>query len=278
MNIRSIAVAVATAMACAGPASAQSVGKMLGDDFKNAGKDIVSIWGSPFDASGRDWLLAGLAFAATGATMLADEPVADYLQRHENAGVFRAMEPVRKGGVLFTGKYVVPPIAALYIAGLAFKNQDLRDFVIGCVSAYAAQAPVRKTVYALVGRARPTIAPDDPQRWSVPADSGWDHRSFPAGHFANVMGCATYWSKRFKLGPVEPAFYTLAAAVGIGRMVDKGHWSSDTVLGGIFGYAVGSEIARRSLSRNAARGALSTSSLYISPGAEATTVGMRWTF
>ena len=29
--------------------------------------------------------------------------------------------------MLFTGKYVVPPIAALYVAGIVFKNQDMTD-------------------------------------------------------------------------------------------------------------------------------------------------------
>lgn len=251
---------------------------MIGTDFKNAGKDVISVWGSPLDASGRDWLLAGAAFAATGISMFADEPVGNYLDRNSDAALFRAMKPVRKGGVLFTGKYVVPPIASLYIAGVIFKNQGLRDFVLGCASAYVAQAPVRKAVYRLVGRARPTIAPDDPQRWSVPADSGWDNRSFPAGHFANAVGCATYWNKRFNLGAAEPALYAVAAAVGIGRMVDKGHWTSDTVLGGIFGYAVGSEVARRSLSRRRSATGVSTSSLQMSPERGGVSVSMRWTF
>lgn len=261
-----------------GVAAAQSVGRMLGDDFKNAGKDVLSVWGSPFDASARDWLLAGAAFAATGVSMLADEPVNDFLARNEEAAIFRAMGPVRRDGVFFKGKYVVPPIAAIYFAGLAFKNQDLRDFVMGCASAYVAQAPVRKTVYRLVGRARPTISANDAQRWSVPPDTGWDHRSFPAGHFPNVLGCVSYWSKRFHLGAAEPALYALAAAVGIGRLVDKGHWTSDTVLGGILGHAIGSEVARRSLARHAAASTAATSSLRLSPAEGGVNVSMRWTF
>jgi hypothetical protein len=35
----------------------------------------------------------------------------------------------------------------------------------------------------------------------------------------------------------------------VGRIADGGHWTSDTVLGGILGYAVGREVARRSLER-----------------------------
>jgi membrane-associated phospholipid phosphatase len=75
-------------------------------------------------------------------------------------------------------------------------------------------------------------------------------RSFPAGHFANAVSCATFWNERFKLGVAEPILYVLAAAVGVGRTADDAHWFSDHIIGGILGYAVGREIARRSLRRS----------------------------
>lgn len=59
-------------------AGAQSIGKMLGDDFKNVGADVFSIWASPFDASKRDWALTAAAFGAFGVTILADQAVADW--------------------------------------------------------------------------------------------------------------------------------------------------------------------------------------------------------
>jgi hypothetical protein len=43
--------------------------------------------------------------------------------------------------------------------------------------------------------------------------------------------------------------------VGVGRLVDRRHWTSDTVLGALFGYAVGKEIALRSLERRQRDGA-----------------------
>lgn len=229
-------------------------------------------------------MLFGAALAATGASMLVDQPVSDWAIRNKDSWGFRAIDPVRRGGFLFAGKYVVPPIAAAYVAGVALNNQDLRDFVTGCASSWAANSFARKLVYRLVGRARPDTMPDDPQHWRGPGSgSEWQMRSFPAGHFANGMACVSYWNARFKMGPVEPALYALAAAIGIGRLADEAHWTSDSVLGGVFGYAVGREVARRSLSRNAARGAagatpLSTSSMYLSPEMGGVTLGLRWTF
>jgi len=279
MRLRSTAV-FAVMLTLTRVAAAQSVGKMLVDDWKSAGKDVLAIWGSPFDASGRDWLLTGAAFGAFGVSMLADQSVSDWAIKNKNSSGFRAIDPVRRGGVLFSGKYVVPPIAASYIAGVVLKNQDLRDFVTGCAASWASQSFLRKGLYALVGRARPDTMPNDPQHWTFPGESDeWQLHSFPAGHFANAMACATYWNTRFKMGVVEPALYLVAAAVGVGRLADEAHWTSDTVIGGILGYAVGREIARRSLARHAAGGVnRTTSSLYMTPEPGGLSMGMRWSF
>lgn len=277
MRIRVLASAAAL-LTLTRVASAQSVGKMLGDDFKNAGKDVVAIWGSPFDASGRDWALTAAAFGAFGVSMFADQSVSDWAIESKNGGFFRALDPVRRGGVLFSGKYVVPPVAAVYLIGLATKNQDLRDFVMGCMSSWGAQSAIRKSVYLLVGRARPDTLSNDPQNWKVPSGGDWQMHSFPAGHFANAIACATYWNKRFHLGAAGPVVYAFAAAVGIGRLADEAHWTSDTVLGGILGYAVGKEIAQRSLNRHAKRGA-GGASFNVSPAANGgLTMNLRWSF
>jgi membrane-associated phospholipid phosphatase len=155
------------------------------------------------------------------------------------------------------------------------------------MASWGGESPPRRALAHLVGRARPdttngpSVAPNDPHIWKLGGGGDWVMRSFPAGHFGNAMACATYWNKRFRLGVAEPALYALAAAVGIGRLGDRAHWFSDSVIGGILGYAVGSEVARRSLSRLApgsASAAGAASALYLTPGADGVTMGMRWTF
>ena len=277
MRIRNTALAAIAALtSIAQTASSQSVGKMLGDDFRNVGRDIVAVWGSPFDARGRDWALTAAAFGAFGVSMLADQSVSDWAVRNDSSTFFRAISPVRRGGKLFSGKYVVPPVAAAYIIGIATRNQDVRDAVTGCMSSWGAQSAVRKVVYLLVGRARPDTMPDDPQHWSFAPGSNWEMHSFPAGHFANAMACATFWNKRFQLGPAGVLVYGLAGAVGIGRFADRAHWTSDTVLGGILGYAVGNEIAHRSLKRTSDRAR--TASLFMSPTAPGMNLGVQLSF
>ena len=278
MHIRFIAIA--GLLTLPGVASAQSVGRMLEEDVRNVGKDVLSVWGSPFDATRRDWLLTAAAFGAFGVSMLADQSVSDWAIRNDSSTFFRAISPVRRGGKAFSGKYVVPPVAAVYVLGVVLKNQDMRDFVTGCGASWAAQSFLRKGLYMLVGRARPDTMPNDPNHWTFPGKSEWQMHSFPAGHFANALACATYWNKRFRLGAAGPVVYGLAAAVGVGRLADKGHWTSDTVLGGILGYAVGKEVANRALERHRARasGPLNSAQLYLSPELSGMTMGVRWSF
>jgi membrane-associated phospholipid phosphatase len=233
---------------------AQSVGKMLVDDVKDGAGDMLAIWTSPFRASSRDWLLAGAAAGAFGLSMLADQPVSDWALRNKDSGFFNTLDPVRRGGKAYTGKTIVPPVAALYVTGIVLKNQNMRDIVTGCATSWLAQSAIRKGTYLLVGRERPDTSPDNPNRWQVPGDwSDWQEHSFPAGHFANAMSCATYWNERFNLGWWGVPIYAVAGAIGVGRLADGGHWTSDTVIGGIFGYAVGREVARRSLERSERR-------------------------
>jgi membrane-associated phospholipid phosphatase len=260
-------------------APAQSVGHMLVDDFKNAGGDAIAIWTSPFGASPRDWLLAGASIGLFGVSTFADRSVADWAVSNDSSRFFRAIGPLRHGGAAYTGKTVLPPIAAAYVVGLALKNQDLRDAVMGCMSSWLSQSAIRKGTYMLIGRERPAIT-DDPHRWTVPGDwEDWDRHSFPAGHFANAMSCATFWNTRFDLGYGGAALYALAGAVGVGRLADGGHWTSDTVLGGILGYAVGREVARRSLDRKETKKRDRRSvGLIFGPEASGTLVGLRVNF
>ena len=284
MRLRTIAVVTAALIAGARPASAQSVGNMLKDDFVNAGKDIGTVWLSPFTGSGKDWATFAGAMGLFGATMLIDDPASRAVLRADTAGVLAAISELRRGGFLFTGKYVVPPVAALYVAGIIMKDQGMRDAVIGCAATWMAQSPPRRALAHVIGRARPDTTkndparfePHDPQIWKLGWTSDWNMRSFPGGHIANVMGCASFWGNRFKLGFVEPVLYAVAGGVFVGRMADGGHWLSDQVIGTILGYAIGKEIARRQLSR--LDGTPTTGAMNLTPGAQGPTLTFSWKF
>ncbi len=285
MNFRTIAVIATACTMTARPADAQSVGSMLKDDFSFFARDVGAVWAAPFKATGKDWATFAGAMGLFGVSMLADQEVGDWSLRQDSAGRFKAIEELRRGGFLFTGKYVVPPVAVLYIAGLAFKHQGMRDAVMGCGATWLAQSPPRRYLAHAIGRARPDTTkddparfePNDPQLWEIGWQNDWNMRSFPGGHIANVMGCASFWANRFDLGGVgEVALYAVATGVGVGRMADGAHWFSDQVIGAILGYAIGKEVARRQLRR--VEGNALTTGMRISPGVNGTTISLGWTF
>lgn len=285
MRIRTIAVAATACFLSARPADAQSIGNMLKDDVKFLARDIGSVWMSPFNGSGKDWATFAGAMGLFGVTMLVDQEAGNWALRQDSAGRFKAIEELRRGGVLFTGKYVVPPVAGLYILGIAFKNQGMRDAVMGCAATWVAQSPARRVLAHAIGRARPDTTkndparfePNDPQIWEIGWQDDWNMRSFPGGHMANAMGCASFWANRFDLGGVgEVALYAVATGIGVGRMADGAHWLSDQVIGAILGYAIGNEIAHRQLKRRDAR--MLQTGMRVMPGANGTMLTYSWTF
>ena len=241
-------VLAVVALSFASPSlGAQSIGRLFTDDVGHAAGDVGAIWLSPFRASSHDWLLTAGAAGAFSVSMLADRPIAAWAARNDGSPLFDALKPVRQGGAGYSAKFVLPPLLTLYAVGLASRRSDLREAVTGCGASWFSQSMMRQATYRLVARQRPDTSLDDPQRWGLPGDGkNWQLQSFPAGHLANAMACASFWSNRYDLGYGEPALYGLAAVIGLGRIADGGHWTSDSVLGGIIGYATGREIARRS--------------------------------
>lgn len=247
---RSLALGAMILALLARVAGAQSVAQMIGNDFKGAVGDIWFVWTSPFHASAADYGDAAATLAISAAFLPVDDNVDHWIVTHHDNWALRAVRPFSQEGSLpLTGHQFLPVAGAMYVAGLAFHSQDLRDAVIGCLTSYGANNPVRQVVWHLVARERPDTAQGDQYRFSVPGSNDWEKQSFFGGHAANIMACASYWSHRFSLGYARPVVYLVAIGIGLGRMEDRGHWTSDTVLGFIFGYAVGRAIGNRAADR-----------------------------
>lgn len=244
------------------PLTAQSVGRQVVDDLRHAGGDIWAVWTSPFDATGRDWLLAAATLGAGAVISPLDDEIDRWAVRDSASFAFRSLEPFRRGGIFFQGNRFVPVAAAVLVAGYARNDQDMRDGVFGCAAAWGSNNQLRHQVlYRFITRRRPD--PDKDSEVNTPPaqhgdqyalglatrDTWWGDNSFPGGHVANIATCAAFLNHRFEMGFVEPVLYSIAAAVGVGRLADRAHWASDQVVGMVFGYAIGREIALRQKKR-----------------------------
>jgi membrane-associated phospholipid phosphatase len=251
---------------------AQSIGRMLADDFKWAAQDIGAIFLSPFQGSARDYLIAGGVLGASAVLSPFDDDVDRWALDNRDRGILKAIGPVRSGGDLYSLNKATPYVLGAYALGIVTKHRGLRDGIMGCAAGYTANTTIRhQIVYRIVGRDRPDTMrsrPDDTPgpparqgdqyRFSIPA-RGWGSHSFPGGHVATMATCASFFAHRYDAKYIDPALIALVTAMGVGRIADRGHWLSDQTVGVAFGYAVGREVARRQLQRLARERGDSTS-------------------
>lgn len=283
-------------------APAQSVVQIVGSDVKHAAQDFAAIWTSPLRGTTKDYLIVAGVLGTAALVSPLDDEVDRWAIRNRDRGVLDAISPIRRRGRFYSINELTPYVAGLYVVGVATNHRGIRDGIFGCVAAYGANTTIRhQVIYRLIGRDRPEPiknADDLPEAertppavqgdqydFNVPSE-GWGQHSFPGGHLATMATCASFLSHRFKMGPVEPALAVLVTAMGVGRIADRGHWLSDQVVGAAFGFAIGREVARRQLKRNAARAAEATgaaappqgSAPFLGYDANGTKVGWQVTF
>jgi membrane-associated phospholipid phosphatase len=291
LKIRSIpSVAACIVLSGATRMGAQTVGRMVVHDVGHAANDVVASWLAPFHANGRDWVAAGSVVAIAALISPFDDNIDRWFVANRHSTAFSWLKQLREGGHAFSGATVTPAAVAVYGIGLATKNTAIRDGVWGCAASYASESIVRtQIIYRLFGRLRPDSMrgervpepsePGDQYKLSYPGSRAWGMHSLPAGHIANVAACASFLSYRFEDPYVSVPAYAIALGVGVGREVDRRHWTSDTVLGALLGFVIGKEIATRSLERHREEAASSTTNnvhaIYIGPATERVLIG--WT-
>ena len=246
----------------ASSAHAQGTLRVIGSDVRNAVGDALVVWSSPAHASSSDWVGVGASMATFLIVTPADDDVDRYFREHPRAVVSRLAGAVSDTGSVSLIKggaahRLLQGSGVLYLAGLVSGKSALRDAGLGCATAVETNLLPRITLYEVVARRRPRAAAGDQYRIDVPGGE-WDDHSFFGGHVANAMACASFLNERFDLSVAGPLLYLAAAGVGVGRMYDQQHWTSDTVLGAIYGYAVGRAVARRSKARREERDAAPT--------------------
>lgn len=256
---RIIALLVAALLAGWRGAGAQSVIQTMGQDIKNSVGDAWAVWTSPIHGTARDWLIAGGAVGASAAVTPWDDDVDRWAVKQQNDAFWSWLKQFREGGAAFSGQQITPVALGLYAVGIVAHSSGLREGLVGCATAYGATSVVRTfVVYPLVARTRPDSghsAPPPPAKsgdqydFSFPGTTDWGRHSFPGGHITNVAACAAFLTERYDLGIAKPLPWLVVGAVAIGRTLDRRHWVSDQMIGGLFGYAVGREIALRSLHR-----------------------------
>lgn len=219
--------------------------------------DVWAVWSSPAHARLRDAAPTAAVLGAVLLTSYADSSIYVWMSTHPNTLAMRALSPIRDGWKFpinggGNGQFLLPLSATLYVAGRLSHDASLRDAGLGCAAGHLSSAALRDVIYLAVSRIRPHDTPHARQI-SVPGGRVWGRHSFLSGHIANSMSCASYFSHRFSLGVAEPVIYAYPIMIGLGRMADGWHWTSDTMAGAAMGFAIGKAISDRQSARAATR-------------------------
>ncbi|MDZ7892217.1 MAG: YjbH domain-containing protein [Rhodoferax sp.] len=200
-------------------------------DRWKSGKDDV--WGatrSVGDVPSSTWLLgAGVVLAASAF----DSQVDKWVVKHQASEAGRA---AKIGSAI---PFLMAAGSGVALTGLAGEH-TANTAQTALLSAGVAVGANLGLKFA-VGRARPL----DGQGAAAFQGGNAGDSSFASNHMAAAFALATPFAQQYDM----PSLYLLAAATGFGRMQQREHWLSDTVAGGLLGYAVGSLMSNQQLRR-----------------------------
>lgn len=201
-------------------ASGQTSGATLLRDFAASGRSLRQQLTDP--ASTTAWLAAAGAIA--GATLLDNS--ADRWARDHQDGGWNQLGQLANGLPLLLGAGV----GALGLAG----DEETAHTAWTALKAAGFTLAGNSVLRFAVGRARPEQELGNAHFNSFSGDAL--QSGFPSNHVGAAFALLTPFAQRYDM----PWLYGLAAVTAVGRVQQREHWFSDTVAGGIMGYAVGS--------------------------------------
>jgi membrane-associated phospholipid phosphatase len=197
------------------PEAGPGLWRHIGSSSTGVGRGLAAMPAS-------SWAWGGALVLGAG---LLDKQVDQWAQAHQSDAWSRA-------GSMANGI----PVALALGTGLLFTG------IAGDDAAFAAKSALTAGAYTLggnlltkyaVGRARPA---DELGSSSFSGGTaGASQSSFASNHVALAFALATPFAQQYD----NPWWYALAATTGLGRIQSREHWLSDTVAGGLMGYAIG---------------------------------------
>jgi len=207
--------------------------------------DFTPLIISPIHWSKGEWIGAGAVFSSAAILYTQDKAIADFWLRNQTDALDKAnkyfFDPF---GKMY---YTIPLMGAFYIYGATTNNNKPKRVAMDFVQASLYSGVIVTVIKHLAHRNRPyQTTPHNPYLWDGPATDDWSHTSFPSGHTIMTFTFAAVVSTHYKDKLWVPiTMYTLATMEGLARMYDDKHWSTDVLIGGAMGYAIGTFVVNR---------------------------------
>jgi membrane-associated phospholipid phosphatase len=210
---------------------------------------------SPLKFSTKQWLMTGASIGIIASLILVDNDIDNWarVQKQKYKWINRSSPVVTK----FGGNWGVYTVIATGVLSATCKNKKGVQ-----TSLLATQAMITSGVWVnlikiLTGRERPmadyTFSKSEGGNWYGPFAmydqdlairkpvSAFD--AFPSGHTATAFSIATVFASQYKdIKAIPVICYSAATLVGISRLIEHEHWTSDVFVGGLFGYVCGKQV------------------------------------
>lgn len=188
----------------------------------------------------KQWITFGGVVSSGVVLYVFDNQVRDFFQTHKSP----AFNKLSKYGFerWGSGVYSLPFLGGYYLLGLATNNQKTQQVALGGVQAFVMGGISVSIIKRIFGRVRPfQHDPPNPRLWEGPLK--FEYEGFPSGHTTVAFSVATVFASAYKdKAWVGILSYGIATGVGLSRIYDDKHWSSDVLIGAALGYAVGKTV------------------------------------
>lgn len=234
---------------CAFQAPDTISGLTLHTYFSLLGNNLKQAFTKPFHMKKKEWAYAGAATAFAVALSFEDEPIQQIALslRNKNPGVRTTSRRITE----FGGLYEIYTLSAIGGYGLVFKNEKMKTTTWLATQAYITGVAIESAVKILTVRMRPSFYPPTSQaepsfKGPFVGPSGFNasrtHSSFPSGHTTSAFAVATVFATMYRDRPWIPVVaYGAATLVGLSRITENRHWSTDVAVGAALGYITGKQ-------------------------------------
>lgn len=208
----------------------------------------------PFHTSKKSWKQVGGFALLTGAFAFADVPIQRQALKWRNNSA--AVRDVSKFITNFGASYETYTLVSLAAYGFVFKNEKIKTTTFLATQAYITGGMVESITKFLTGRQRPSYYGTDSiaarATFHGPFDiAGREYQgktvssSFPSGHTTVAFAAATVFAMEYKDKPFIPILaYSAATLVGLSRITENKHWTTDVLVGAGLGYLSGRQVVR----------------------------------
>ncbi|MFS8083641.1 MAG: phosphatase PAP2 family protein [Ginsengibacter sp.] len=219
--------------------------------FVLLGSNLKQEFTKPFHMTGKDWKNFGIFTGGIIAVSFADEPIqkAALKLRERNTGI----NGVSKFITNFGGLYEVGTLVGLGAYGFIFKNEKLKTTTLLATQSYITAAALETVLKFVSGRTRPSFYSANEEaepRFTGPfSKTARDlngkkvYSSFPSGHTTVAFAAATVFASEYRNTVAVPIIaYTAASLIGISRITENKHWTTDVLVGAAIGFLSGKQV------------------------------------